>query len=192
MNKELGELIANQDAARRELLLLQGKNPADTSKYQLYAPADDAAITAAERGGPKYSPLYQEFLRLHNGWLGFWPGWSLVGVPRADNTAMYADIKTNLDLLPDVVGVDDMERLTDRERSDPAVFRLDKHPLIGLDFNGSFLALDENRVDSAGEPQVVWVHYLQHVERRWPTFLDLLRDALTQTTRRVEQLRSKP
>jgi hypothetical protein len=136
--QRLLELVGRQDSLRREVMKLRKQDPEDLQKYHLYNPAEDAEIERFERAThTKYPESYRQFLTVHNGWLGFWPDWSLMGVQREENKLMFEDVKLNFDLLPDVVGANELEALSEKEKDDPKVIRLDRHIVIGTDFNGS-------------------------------------------------------
>lgn len=181
-NDELREAMTTLDSLRRELIEKEGDDPFDETEYRLNPPADQHTIDEAEaKFGHRYSPNYRAFLTMHNGWLGFWPDWSLVGVRREDTEDMYADIDENLKRLTRVVTREDLERLPQLEKENPDRILITNHPIIGTDFNGNFLVLDQNRVDSEGEPEVSWVIYLNHIERRWKNFAELVQNAISDT-----------
>jgi hypothetical protein len=113
----------------------------------------------------------------------------LVGVPRDDNEDMYDDIQQNVDLLPDVVGQEELDELVGKERTTPDQILLTNHAILATDFNGSFLVFDSNRSDCDHEPEIAWVEYLQHVERRWPNFESLIHAAIEDTKSELEELR---
>jgi cell wall assembly regulator SMI1 len=186
------ELCDHLDDRRRRLIKLRGRNPDDTQRYQLYPPVEPAEIDAAEeRCGLPYPPSYRRFLELHNGWLGFWSDWSLVGIRRADNEAMYEDIRHTLQLLPTVADRETRSELPEREKADPSVMLVTNHLILGTDFNGSMLVFDGNRIDAQGEPEIAWVQYVMHVTRRWPNFEALLRDAIDDTEADIAELSGK-
>ena len=183
----LKELVAELDGMRRRLMELRGKNPGDRARYILHPPAGDAEIDAEERRtGFPYPPSYRAFLKLHNGWLGFWPDWSLVGVARKDTSAMHKDVKNTCSLLSTVATREQRDKLPEEEKTDPRTILITNHAVLATDFNGSVLLFDRNRV-KAGEPEVAWVHYVMHVERRWPDFEALLNDAIADTRANVEK-----
>ena len=185
--EELEDSITTLDSLRRELILRRGDNPNDENEYRLYPPASSQLIQHAESQlGKPYSPLFREFLTLHNGWHRFWPDWSLVGVRRDDNVKAFAHIDEALSELELVITPQDLEALPRLERENPARIMITNHPIIGTDFNGNFLQLDQNRVGADGEPEVVWVIYLNHVERRWKNFAELLQNAITSTRMKLQ------
>jgi len=186
-NDELRVAISTLDSLRRELLIKEGDDPADATEYFLNASADTLEIDEAEaKLRYHYSPLYRKFLQIHNGWYGFWPDWSLTGVRREDTEKMYEDIDENLNRLVKVVGREDLDKLPQLEKETPERILITNHPIIGTDFNGSFLVLDQNRIDIDGEPEIAWVIYLNHVERRWKTFAELLQNAIADTRFRLQ------
>ena len=190
--KRVRELVETLDNLRRERIKLTGRDPNDHTKYFLYPPVNSKTIALSEKqSGFRYPKSYRSFLALHNGWLGFWPDWTLVGIPRPDNEAMYKDIAMNLDLLPKVVDSKTLQELPEREKTDPNRMLLTNHAILATDFNGSFLIFDRNRIGQDGEPEVAWVHYLQHVERRWSNFEALMVDAIRDTEADVTRLRSQ-
>lgn len=178
---ELQNAISTLDSLRRKLMLKEGDDPSDETEYHLNPPANKEEIERAKAPFRSYSSLFENFLKLHNGWLGFWPDWSLVGVQRDDTEAMYSDINENLRRLTKVVPREDLERLPQLEKENPDRILITNHPIIGADFNGSFLVLDQNRGDADGEPEIAWVIYLNHVQRRWKNFGELLQNAITDT-----------
>jgi hypothetical protein len=184
---ELQNLISTLDSVRRELIVKRGENPADEKEYHLYPPARMEQVRQGEAEfGHSYSPLFRDFLTLHNGWFRFWPDWSLVGVRRDDNTAAYAHIDEALGELELVVTPQDLKALPQLEKEKPSRILITNHPIIGTDFNGNFLVLDQNRIDAEGEPEVAWVIYLNHVERRWKNFAQLLQNAITSTRLKLQ------
>ena len=188
--ERLAQLVNELHSLRSDQITLEGDDPSDEEEYRMYAPASGDAIQDAEgRCGRPYPQSYRVFLRLYNGWLGFWPDWSLVGVSREDNQDMYDDIQLNVDLLPDVVGEEEMNELVEKERSDPDLILLTNHMILATDFNGSFLLFDSNRTTGGDEPEIAWVQNLQHVERRWSNFEALLRAAIEDTNLELAELR---
>ena len=189
--KQVRQLCGEQDELCKTLRVLKGKKPTDKKKYYLYPPAEAEAIARAEKQfGFKYPPSYRAFLKMHNGWLGFWPDWSLVGIPRPDNATMYKDIKNTQSLLPVVADNEMRERLPQDERTDSRVMLITNHLVLGTDFNGSLLLFDRNRVGKDREPQIAWVHYIMHVERRWTNFEELLKSAIQDTKKDIAKLQS--
>jgi hypothetical protein len=186
-NEELLNSITTLDSLRREQIVKRGDDPDDGNKYRLYDPATVEQIKRAEseRGRP-YSPLFREFLALHNGWFRFWPSWSLVGTRGDDNSRAYAHIDEALSELRLVVTPEDIKALPQLEKENPARVMITNHPIIGTDFNGNFLLLDQNRLGDDGEPEVAWVIYLNHVERRWKNFGELLQNAITSTRLKLQ------
>jgi hypothetical protein len=181
-HEELQNAISTLDLLRRQLIIKDGDNPDDKKEYVLYPPAAIEEIQQEEaKLGHAYSPLYREFLRLHNGWFRFWPDWSLVGVRREDTSRAYSYIDKALEELELVVTPEDIRVLPQLEKDDPDRILITNHTIIGTDFNGSFLVLDRNRVATDGEPEVAWVIYLNHVERRWKNFAELMDNAITRT-----------
>src|SRR5215472_10385733 len=113
------DLIGEMRRLREEEIALKGLNANDPSRYRLYAPADDASIAAHERDKIPYPPSYREFLKVSNGWLGFWPDWSLVGIPSDENGDMYRDIGDTLNIIPDELDATEQAQLTEEEKEDP-------------------------------------------------------------------------
>ena len=183
------KLVGQLDLLRRRQMELEGDDPGDASEYLVFPGAAEAEIAAAEAAnGMRYPDCYRRFLALHNGWRGFWPDWHLMGVPREDNKDMYTDLKMNLDLLPKVVGPQTLAELPERERHDDRRILLTNHPILGLDLNGSFLVFDRYRNGPTGDPVVAWVHFLQHVERRWSSFEYLFLAAIEDTESEITDL----
>jgi hypothetical protein len=179
-------LCDDLDSLRRKLIELEGDDPNYCKDYKLFAPADPVDIQKAETDMPiKYPSSYRTFLELHNGWHGFWPDWSLVGIPRKDNRFMHREIKDTFKLIPVVADNEARQQLVLREKSDPKVILPTNHLVMGIDFNGSLLLFDSNRVADDGEAEIAWVHYGAHVERRWKNFVDLLKDAIADTKRDI-------
>lgn len=183
-------LTTELDGLRRKLIELKGKDPDDKKRYCLYPPVESKAISLAEKkAGFEYAPSYRLFLQVHNGWLGFWPDWSLVGIPRKQNAEMHDDVKNTISLLPATTDKARREALVDEEKNDPREILVTNHPVLGTDFNGSLLVFDRNRVNKDGEPEVAWVHYGTVVERRWPELGSLLGDAIKDTRSKIEGFR---
>lgn len=179
---QLEALIEQLDRLRRQLLALDGDNPDDSTRYQLFPPAPEEAMAQVEKTfGAALPGSYRNFLRNHNGWRGFWQAWSLVGIPTDENRKLHAQIAKELTYLPDVADAETLERLKSEESSDDTVIAITNHPIFGVNFNGGLLAFDRNRRDDEGEPQVVLVRYLTSVERRFESFEALLQDALSDT-----------
>jgi hypothetical protein len=184
------ELVAEMRRLREEEIALRGKSVNDTAQYRLYAPADDATITEHEASsGAQYSPAYREFLEMSNGWLGFWPDWSLIGVPRAENRDMYADVSDTLSIIPDELDASEQAKLIEEEKHDAKRILATNHMIFATNFNGGLMVFDRNRVDVAGEPEAVWVGYIYHVERRYPSFAALLEYAIADTRKEIARLR---
>jgi hypothetical protein len=184
----LKALIEELDRLRRQLLTLDGDDPNDPKRYQLFAPAPaDAMAGVEECFGAALPESYREFLANHNGWKGFWQGWSLVGIPTDQNQMLLGQVKKELTYLPDVADTETLERLKSEERSDDTVIAITNHPIFGVDFNGGLLVFDSNRRDAEGEPQVVWARYLTSVERRFDSFEALLEAALADTKSDVDK-----
>jgi SMI1/KNR4 family protein SUKH-1 len=185
--QELQTAISTLDGLQRELIIKKGKDPGDKKQYYLYPPASLDEIQRAEaKEGHAYSPLYREFLTLHNGWFRFWPSWSLVGIRRDDNVDAYDHIDEALRELHLVVTPSDLLALPMLEKEKPERILITNHLIISTDFNGNFLLLDQNRIDVDGEPEVAWVVYLNHVERRWKNFAQLLQNAITSTRMKLQ------
>ena len=153
---------------------------------KLGPPARGEDIAAAERKNAfVFPPSYRAFLALHNGWLHFWPDWSLLGVSGNLTGAMRRDVRDSLRLAKDAVETDaEMDdkdpaaawaELERQERRSPKVIHPLRHPVVGTSFNGGLLLFDRNRAHG-GEPEVVAVRNGQ-LEGRWGSFLQLLRDA---------------
>src|SRR6476469_5995250 len=133
-------LVSELDDLRRRLMQARGKDPRDKSRYLMNPPATDADIDTEERRtGFAYPPSYRAFLKLHNGWLGFWPDWRLVGVQRKDTAAMHKDVKNTFSLLSTVATREQREKLPEEEKKDPRTILITNHPVLGTDFNGSLL-----------------------------------------------------
>jgi len=184
----LEALIEQQDRLRRQLLTLRGNNPDDPTQYRLFPPAPAEAMARVEEYfGAALPQSYRDFLRHHNGWKGFWQGWSLVGIPTDENQRLHAQVTKELACLPDVADAETLERLKSEETSDDTVIAITNHPIFAVDFNGGLLAFDRNRRDGDGEPNVVWVMYLTSVERRFDSFEALLQAALANTKSAVDK-----
>ena len=81
------------DSANLEIAQREG-DAITSSEYLLYPPATEDEIASYEKEkGWKVPPSFREFLKIHNGWLGFWPDWSLVGLPRKDNLIFDEEIR---------------------------------------------------------------------------------------------------
>ncbi len=188
----LKEMLARLDALRRQCMSRAGEDPEDRGKYWLYPAAGEEEIARYEKeAGRPYPPVYRAFLRIHNGWLGFWPDWSLAGVPRDDNVEMYEDIASNLEGIEDVATPEQIEELPEQEKKDASVVLLSNHTILGTDFNGGVLIFDRNRVGPDGEPEVAWVEDVMHVERRWANFAELLQDAVRGAENELAELRGR-
>lgn len=189
---KIRELILTLRGLREELITLKGRDITDEKRYRLYPPVDAKEVTRFEQQSRiTFPPSYRAFLELHNGWLGFWPDWSLVGVPREDNTNMYKDIEQTLKIIPDELNEEEQSKLSIEEKTDPARILATNHAIFSTDFNGSLMVFDRNRVDSNGEMEAVWVRYIYHVERRYPNFISLLEYAINDTKSDIEKLRAR-
>lgn len=179
--------ISELKQLRIQLMIADDEDPNDTEEFELFTPAEEPEIDRflQEQNG-RISNSFRTFLMLHNGWRGFWPDWSLVGVPSDANQDMYDDIQMNLDLLPDVVGDDETRELQEKEKVDPEVIALENHVILATDFNGSFLVFDNNRINESGEHEIAWVENLMHVERRWTDFESLFQNAIASTKEDIE------
>ena len=191
-SKRIQELCEQLNKLRRTLIELEGDDPDDQDEYFLYPPSNSKDISNAEQEfWLQYPTSYRSFLELHNGWIGFWPDWSLVGIPHDDNKDMYKDIDNTVKLLPTVANKDTREKLPEQEKVDSKVILVTNHLIMGTDFNGSLLVFDRNRVDKEDEPEIAWVHYIEHVERRWPNFEALMEDAISDTKNEISELQSE-
>src|SRR5262249_17039668 len=104
----LRELTDTLDVLRRKLIEMKGKDPNDAEKYWLYPPVEAQAIARAEeKSGLEYPASYRSFLQRHNGWLGFWPGWSLVGIETESNAKMHKDVSATKELLDTVADAEE-------------------------------------------------------------------------------------
>jgi hypothetical protein len=171
---------------------------------KLGPPATPAQIATGERRAKmKFPRSYRTFLAMHNGWLGFWPDWSLLGVSGRITDEMRRDVRQSLQLAKDAIDndaeMDDREpaeawaALERDERRSPNVIHPLRHPVLGTDFNVGLLLFDRNRVGN-GEPQVAAVRN-GHLEQRWRSFEHLLaaaRDDLRTAGPKSEAAPRKP
>lgn len=190
-NQNVRELVSILRGLREELIGLKGLDVNNKERYLVFPPASVEEVTRFEQIGRKYPPSYRNFLELHNGWLGFWPDWSLVGVPRDDNRFMYEDIEQTLSIIPDELNEEEQAKLSEREKTDPSRILATNHTIFATDFNGGLMVFDQNRIDSDGEMEAVWVGYIYHVERRYPNFISLLDYATNDTRSDIAKLRAK-
>jgi hypothetical protein len=180
------------DGLRRKLMELEGKDVNDTEKYCLYPPVDASAITRAEEtSGLVYPASYRSFLEQHNGWLGFWPSWSLVGIEAEYNRKMVKNVKDTMELLNTVADAEEQAELAENEKTDPDVILVTNHPVLGTDFNGSLLLLDRNRLGADGKPEIAWLIDGMHVERRWTNLEELMLEAIKDTEDDIAKLSAK-
>lgn len=185
-------MIDKLNELRREARVLQGDSADDPAEYLLYPPATESEIRATEAAsGKEYPDSFRTFLQIHNGWLGFWPDWSLMGVPREDNTRLYDDLKESIEMIPDVIEPETIEKLPELEVTNLNRIDLRNHAVLATDLNGSYLVFDRNHPGSTGEPQVVWVKYMHHVECRWDSFEALFDDAVKYTEENIARLRQE-
>ena len=188
-DNEINELCDKLDKLRMKLIELEGDDPYDHEEYFLYPPTSSTEISNFESQSKfKYPKSYRSFMQYHNGWLGFWPDWSLTGIPRNDNKKMYEDINNTIRLLPSIVNEKTRAKLSEQEKDDPNVILITNHLVLGTDFNGSLLIFDRNRISTDGEPEIAWVHYGMHVERRWNNFKTLVEDAIRDTKMDIAEL----
>lgn len=177
-NGGIGALVAEVAALRRRT---------DASDMKLGGPATPQQIKNAERKArTRFPRSYAAFLARHNGWLGFWPDWSLLGVSGKLTEEMRQDVEQSLALARDAVendaALDDRDpadawsELEKKERRNPRVIHPLRHLVFGTDFNAGLLLFDGNRVHR-GEPEVVAVRNGQF-EQRWKSFEQLLRAAI--------------
>ena len=192
------DLIEEQASLERERYALNSWD----SDMKLGRPADDSAIKKAEaKLGFRFPPSFRAYLRQHNGWMGFWPDWSLLGVSGTLTEKMLKNaresVKGGVDMIEHDAYLDKEEpearlaELRESQRTDPDVIYAPDHPLIGTDFNGSVLVFDRFRCDEDGECEVVAVDHLGEVQSRWDSFVALLEDAASETREEVESLRAQ-
>ncbi len=184
--------------------ILELRYSVGASGMQLGGPATQVQIASAERRAKmKFPRSYRTYLAMHNGWLGFWPDWSLLGVSGRITDEMRRDVSQSLQLAKHAIDndaeIDDREpseawaALERAERRTPNVIHPLRHLVLGTDFNGGLLLFDRNRLRS-GEPQVVAIHN-GHLEQRWRSFEHLLaaaRDDLRKSVSRTQPATWKP
>jgi len=166
--------------------IVELRRRAGATDMQLGTPATPARIRAAEqKRHTRFPPSYRQFLKLHNGWIGFWPDWSLLGVGGKITDEMRRDVRESLELAKSAVEndaeMDDRDpreawrELEQQERRRRNVVHPLKHPVLGTNFNGGLLLFDRNRIWNR-EPEVVAIQNGQFQER-WKNFESLLRAA---------------
>jgi hypothetical protein len=188
----VSELVSEMRELRAQELKLEGRDPSDAARNRTYSPASADEVAAYESAsGFPYPPSYREFLGISNGWLGFWPDWTLVGVPRDDNQDAYKDISATTDIIPDELNKAQQEELKQQEKVDASRILALNHMIFATDFNGGLMVFDRNRTDIAGEMQAVWVGYIYHVERRYPNFTALLEYAVNDTKKSIAKLQGQ-
>jgi SMI1 / KNR4 family (SUKH-1)/WD domain, G-beta repeat len=181
--------------------IVELRDSVGASEMELGVPATQAQIASAERRAKmKFPRSYRTYLAMHNGWLGFWPDWSLLGVSGRITDEMRRDVNQSLQLAKHAIDNDaemnDLEpskawaALERDERRSPNVIHPLRHPVLGTDFNGGLLLFDRNRL-RGGEPQVVAIHN-GLLEQRWSSFEQLLAAARDDLRRAGSKSRPAP
>jgi len=141
------DLVKKLDRVTREYLVSEDEDPNDPKVYKLYPPASEREIAMYERTlAHPLPPSYRHFLRMHNGWLGYWGDSALLGVPKPYNANRHRYLKRDLRHSDGYLEDDD---------EGPDYFRVAEIIPIACDLNGGLVAFDMTRIDKRGEPQVI-------------------------------------
>jgi hypothetical protein len=191
---KIQKLCDKQDRLQEEYLkVAYSMNTSLCSVYCRYEAATLQELAQGEKYWRRsYPPSYRAFLQQQNGWLRFGLGWTLVGVPRAENKRHFGEVDKALRQIPVVTSADERRVLGERQKRDTKVILPTEHMAIGTDFNYAVLVFDQYRISRSEEPEVVWVRHGIHVEERWKTFEAFVRDAVARTQRNLTQLKSAP
>jgi predicted DNA-binding WGR domain protein len=141
------KLVTQLDRVTRDYIVSEDDDPDDKKRYQLYPRASEREIAAHEKQlGRKLPPSYRHFLRMHNGWLGYWGDSALLGVPKPYNAPYWRYIKRDLR---------DSDGYLDEDDEGPDYFHAADVIPISCDLNGGFVAFDMTRINKRGEPSII-------------------------------------
>ena len=124
-------------------------------------------------------PSYAAFLNLHDGWAGFWKGFTLTGLDGRLTAHAAYDIRTRV--------CAEFAALYAATPSPRRRFVWTDHAIIGSDFKGGLLVLDHRTRDIHGEMRVLVVRR-GGVVHGYETFAHLLRCAIEDLSTDVADL----
>ena len=109
----------------------------------------------------QFPPSYHVFLSMHNGWLSFWPDWSVFGVDGSPTDRMERDVKKRIKWYDDAIehnaayeDEDPKEALAqarEKDRRSRSAVYMPHHPVVATDFNGGVMVFDRHRRRKDGE-----------------------------------------
>jgi len=132
-------------------------------------------------GGRQFPPLYRQFLQLHNGWLYFWEGFTLLGASGKDTKDVLDEYnEAKKDQAEDLRG--DLGKLTPEkiaawEADDESNIYLANQIPLGADGFGDLYCFDTRKESNDGEFPVVYWSLDSGIrpEKSHANFLDLLK-----------------
>jgi hypothetical protein len=161
----------------------------------LMPPAKPAAIQQLSASRPFPLPAtYSAFLKLHDGCLGLWPKYALLGTsgePRKIIEAEVADAeetqKSDIESTQSAFNEEAIARFEKPDGDEQYVF-IPRHTVIGTNKRGGFLILNERQL-SSGEPEVLYYTYDVGVRARYPGFPDFLRAKVEELEKHIKTKR---
>jgi hypothetical protein len=152
---------------------------------KLYPPASEKDIKAAERKRKMEFPeVYRDFLRLHNGFDGFWGDCSLIGVQGAHTTKALKFVKMLVEIDADERELTNEKAIKQYEAE--GEFYLPNYLIFGTDFIRSIFFFNPRKKTRDGEMEVVLWSPEGSPFTRYKSFVAIINAAIADQTKRLK------
>lgn len=165
----------------------------------LHPPATEEEIAEYERRtGIRFPPLYQKFLKLHNGWEDYAYGFILIGVTGKHTEQALRDIEETveiyLDSWIDHYGEPTPEKIAEHESKGNNVNSWEREGDLyianklhfGTNFNGDILFFNPAKTQQDGEMEVVYWGTSGGTYGRYSSFVEMLRADLMKLKKEIK------
>jgi hypothetical protein len=177
---EMSDLIQNLFTVATDFKRSRGYPPP-----KFYPPAADKDIEAAERKRKMEFPeVYREFLRLHNGFDGFWGDFSLVGVQGAHTTKALKFVKMAVEIDTDERELTNEKAIKQYEAE--GEFYLPNYLIFGTDFIRSLFFFNRRSKTRDGDVEVVLWSPEGSPFTRYKNFAAMINAAIADQTKRLK------
>jgi hypothetical protein len=129
---------------------------------------------------------------LHDGCLNLWPKYALLGTAGEPFKIIEDEIRDAEEYqkgdIESTQGAFDEEAIARFETpdGDEEYLFIPRHTVIGANRRGGFLVLNERKISSSGEPEVLYYTYDVGVRARYPGFPEFLRAKVKELEEHIE------
>jgi hypothetical protein len=157
-----------------------------TPKPKLHGkPAPDALARAVARMPLPPPAAFLSFLMQHDGWDGFWEGFTIAGVGGPARDDIEASVNAELSALGTPQALDPKRVFGRKEEENPRFVYLPNHIVFATNMNGRVALFDRRTRDEAGHMEVALWTLDGHVHHRFQSFTHFLEHALASTIAKI-------